>query len=160
MRMIRGCCWAWYWCWFRFDPSTSRHTSWWCCLFGRTWKCILTLVSFLTFSLISVPGLDIRRPLHRPLLTDHTTRTSNWKNYINEKKYMKNTSNSNEDDIFNFYNTPCKTCDMDFLMSFWRQFGRKWGQIRWKSYHFLRKCHGNSMTWTCPKSTSCSSMDK
>ena len=40
----------------------------------------------------------------------------------------------------------------------WRQFGRKWDQIRWKSHHFLSKCHGNSMTWTCPKSMSCLSM--
>ena len=44
-------------------------------------------------------------------------------------------------------------------MSFWRQFGQKWDQIQWKSHHFLRKCHGNSMTWTYPKSTSCSSME-
>jgi len=54
---------------------------------------------------------------------------------------------------------PCQTCDRDFLISFWRQFGRKWDQIRWKPHHFLRKCHGNSMTWTCPKSMSCSSME-
>ena len=46
---------------------------------------------------------------------------------------------------------PCKKCDTDLLMSFWRQFGRKWDQIRWKSHH-LSKCHGNSMTWTCLKS--------
>ena len=28
-----------------------------------------------------------------------------------------------------------------------------------KSHHFLSKCHGNSMTRTCPKSMSCSSME-
>ena len=28
-----------------------------------------------------------------------------------------------------------------------------------KSHHFLGKCPGNSMTWTCPKSMSCSSME-
>ena len=53
---------------------------------------------------------------------------------------------------------PCKNYDTDFLMSFWRQFGWKWHQIRWKSHHFLSKCHGNSMTWTCPKSMSCLGM--
>ena len=40
---------------------------------------------------------------------------------------------------------------MDFVVSFWPQFGRKWHKIRWKSHHFLGKCHGNSMTWPCPK---------
>ena len=25
-------------------------------------------------------------------------------------------------------------------MSFWREFGRKWDQIRWKSHHFLNEC--------------------
>ena len=35
---------------------------------------------------------------------------------------------------------------------------RKWDQIRRKSRDFLSKCHGNSMTWTCSKSMSCSSM--
>jgi len=54
---------------------------------------------------------------------------------------------------------PRKTCDTDFLMSFWRQFGWKWDQIRWKSHHFLSKCHGNSVTWACPKSTSCLGME-
>ena len=28
---------------------------------------------------------------------------------------------------------------------FLRQFGRKLDQIRWKTRHFLSKCHGNSM---------------
>ena len=41
--------------------------------------------------------------------------------------------------------SPCQKCDTDFLMPFWRQFGRKWHQIRWKSHHFLGWCHGNSM---------------
>ena len=56
---------------------------------------------------------------------------------------------------------PCKKCDRDFLMSFWRQFGlaRKWHQIRWKFHHFLSKFHGNSMTWPCPKSMSCFYME-
>jgi len=45
---------------------------------------------------------------------------------------------------------------MDFLLPFWRQLGRKWCQIRCKSHHFLIKRHGNSVTWTCPKSMSCS----
>ena len=51
--------------------------------------------------------------------------------------------------------------DTDFLMSFWRQFGlvRKWDQVREKSRHFFSKWHGNSWTWTCPKSMSCSSME-
>ena len=44
-------------------------------------------------------------------------------------------------------------------MSFWRQFGWKLEQIRWKSHHFLRKSHGNSMTWPCSKSLSCTSME-
>ena len=44
-------------------------------------------------------------------------------------------------------------------MSFLQQFGRKWHKMRWKSHHFLSKCHGNSMTWTCPKSMSCLSME-
>ena len=55
---------------------------------------------------------------------------------------------------------PCKKCDMDFLMSFWREFGRKWDQIRWKFHHFLSKCHENSMTWTCANSKSCLSIEK
>ena len=54
---------------------------------------------------------------------------------------------------------PSINCDMDFLMSFWRQFGWKWDQIRWKSHHFLSKCHGHSMTWTCAKSLSCLGME-
>ena len=44
-------------------------------------------------------------------------------------------------------------------MSFWRQFGREWDQIRRKFRHFLSKCPGNSMTWPCTKSMSCSSME-
>ena len=44
-------------------------------------------------------------------------------------------------------------------MSFWRQFSRKWPQSRWKTHHFLSKCHGNFLTWTCPKSMSCFSME-
>ena len=46
-------------------------------------------------------------------------------------------------------------------MSFQREFGlvRKWDKIRWESHHFLSKCHDNSMTWTYPKSMSCSSME-
>ena len=39
------------------------------------------------------------------------------------------------------------------------QCATKLHQIRWKSYHFLRKCHGHSMTWTCTKSMSCPSME-
>ena len=42
-------------------------------------------------------------------------------------------------------------CDMDFLMSFWRQYAQKWHLIRWKSHQFHSKCHGNSMTWTCQR---------
>ena len=49
------------------------------------------------------------------------------------------------------FNIPCKKCDTDFRMSFWRQFGRKWHQIWWKSTHCLSKCHENSMTWIYPK---------
>ena len=54
---------------------------------------------------------------------------------------------------------PCKKYVKDFLMSFWRQFGQKWYWIRWKSHNFLSKCHGNSITWTCVKSTSCFCME-
>ena len=39
---------------------------------------------------------------------------------------------------------PCKKCDTDCLMSFWRQFGlvRKWDQIPWKFHDFsLSKIH-------------------
>ena len=36
---------------------------------------------------------------------------------------------------------------------------RTWDQIRRKYHHFLSKYHGNSMTWTCPKSMSCSIME-
>ena len=47
--------------------------------------------------------------------------------------------------ILNYQNTififPCKKCDTDFLMYFWRQFGQKWLHIRWKSHHFLSKFH-------------------
>ena len=53
---------------------------------------------------------------------------------------------------------PCEKCETEFLMSFWWQFGQR-HQIRRKSHHFLSKCHENSMTWTCPKSMSCSSME-
>ena len=56
--------------------------------------------------------------------------------------------------------TSCTKCDRDFLLTSWLQFGREWDQIWWKSHHFLGKAHGNSMTWTCPKSMSCSSMEK
>ena len=51
--------------------------------------------------------------------------------------------------------TPCKKCDMDFLASFSHWYSRLWDRIRWKSQHFLSKCHGNFMTWPCPKSVSC-----
>ena len=44
-------------------------------------------------------------------------------------------------------------------MPFWWQFVRKWHQIRWKSHHFLSKCHGNAMTWTCVKFLSCLRME-
>ena len=49
----------------------------------------------------------------------------------------------------------CRKCDTDFLMCFLRQFGCKSHQIRRKSHHCLSKCSGKSMTWPCPKSTSC-----
>ena len=54
---------------------------------------------------------------------------------------------------------PVKNVTGIFPMSFRRQFGRKRRQMPWKSHHCLSKCHGNSMTWTCPKSMSCSSME-
>ena len=60
---------------------------------------------------------------------------------------------------FKFYYRPCKNCDTDFLMSFLRQFGRKCHRIRWKSHHFLSKCHRNSMTLPYPKTMSGLSME-
>ena len=63
-----------------------------------------------------------------------------------------------KEDIENVKINPCKKCKTEFLMSFLWQFGWR-HQIRWKFHHFLSKCHGNSMTWTCPKSLSCSSME-
>ena len=73
--------------------------------------------------------------------------TKNHKKYSCGCKYVHNLG------------IPCKKCDRDFLMPYWREFGRKWDQIWRKSHDFLSKCHGNSMTWPYQKSMSCSSME-
>ena len=57
---------------------------------------------------------------------------------------------------------------MHTLYKMWHGFSRVfltavWSKMRpnphGKSHHFLSKCHGNFMTWTCPKFMACSSME-
>ena len=58
---------------------------------------------------------------------------------------------------------PCKKCDtiyFHYVFSTAAWFDSKMRpNPHGKSHHFLGKCHGNSMTWSCPKSMSCFSTE-